>query len=137
MRSYSKSWKTSEIHVQWFSSRKDFRRGACPSACTRSWKFIGRQVKFNTFLQPNEHTERICLYLVRPLYKITWCSAIKNKAFSLKLISLIKNSDFKEPLPIIFVINVYLSQLIIENTLQAFKYKGIFLLNESAKHLML
>ena len=29
------------------------------------WNFIGRQVKFDAFLHPNEHPERICLYLVR------------------------------------------------------------------------
>ena len=33
----------------------------------RLWKIIGWQVEFNTFLHPNEHTERICLYLVRQL----------------------------------------------------------------------
>ena len=33
----------------------------------RSWHFLGRQVKFNRFLVPNEHPERICLYLVRQL----------------------------------------------------------------------
>ena len=32
---------------------------------TRFWNFIGRQVKFNAFLHPNDHPERICLYLVR------------------------------------------------------------------------
>ena len=26
---------------------------------------MGRQVKFNAFLHPNEHSERICLYRVR------------------------------------------------------------------------
>ena len=30
-----------------------------------SWHFLERQVKFNRFLVPNEHPERICLYLVR------------------------------------------------------------------------
>ena len=29
------------------------------------WNFIGRRVKFNAFLHPNEHTEKICSYLVR------------------------------------------------------------------------
>ena len=29
------------------------------------WNFIGRQVKFNAFLLPNEHPERIWSYLVR------------------------------------------------------------------------
>ena len=29
------------------------------------------QVKFNTFLHPNEHTERICLYLVRQLDSVS------------------------------------------------------------------
>ena len=32
---------------------------------TRLWNFIERQVKFNAFLHPNEHPERICSYLVR------------------------------------------------------------------------
>ena len=29
------------------------------------WNFIVRHVKFNAFLHPNEHPERICSYLVR------------------------------------------------------------------------
>ena len=33
----------------------------------RLWHFLVRQVKFNRFLVPNEHPERICLYLVRQL----------------------------------------------------------------------
>ena len=31
----------------------------------RLWNFIGRRVKFNAFLHPIEHSERICSYLVR------------------------------------------------------------------------
>ena len=31
----------------------------------RLLNFIGRRVKFNAFLHPNEHPERICLYLER------------------------------------------------------------------------
>ena len=38
---------------------------ALPLVWTWLWNFIGRQVKFNAFLHPNEHPERICLYLVR------------------------------------------------------------------------
>ena len=38
---------------------------------------MGRQVKFNAFLHPDEHTERICLYLVRQfeveLVRIGYC----------------------------------------------------------------
>ena len=33
----------------------------------RLWKIIVVQVEFNTFLHLNEHTERICWYLVRQL----------------------------------------------------------------------
>ena len=32
---------------------------------SRLWNFIGRWVKFNTFLHPNEYPGRICSYLVR------------------------------------------------------------------------
>ena len=44
---------------------------AAPSALDRwvlwpqLWNFLGRRVKFNAFLHPNEHSERICFYLVR------------------------------------------------------------------------
>ena len=55
----------------------------------------------------------------------------------LKLNSPIKNLDFKEPLPILFITNVYKSQLIIENTLQSLRYKDIFLLIELENHSML
>ena len=37
----------------------------CTLVWTQLWNFIGRQVKFNAFLHPNEHPERICSYLVR------------------------------------------------------------------------
>ena len=40
---------------------------ACWLIWPRLWNFIWRQLKFNRPLHSNEHSERICLYLVRQL----------------------------------------------------------------------
>ena len=52
-----------------FSHCQHCLRGQLDTACrlvwTQLWNFIVRQVEFNAFLHPNEHPERICLYLVR------------------------------------------------------------------------
>ena len=50
-----------------FCQRKDVNLLLSTIVWWRLWKIIVVQVDFNTFLHLNEHTERVCWYLVRQL----------------------------------------------------------------------
>ena len=66
-------------------------------AWPRSWNFMGRkQMKFNIFIHLDEHTERICLFLVRQLLDVVppkiWHFQISKSNFGVKY-----NSIFLKP----------------------------------------